>query len=84
MADPRGKLDPGVQALFDMMNAGRATRVLEPKAMREGLGALGPMLVAGAPAVAAEKEIQIPGPAGKLRARVAHAAAKPSHRGHST
>lgn len=53
-----------------MMAAGRPTRVLEPGPMREGLGALGPLLVAGAPPVAAEKEIQIPGPAGALRARV--------------
>lgn len=70
MADPRAPIDPQVQVLFDMMNAGRATRVLEPGPMREGLGALGPILVAGSPAVAAEKDIQIPGPAGKLRARV--------------
>lgn len=70
MSDPRAPLDPQVKVLFDMMGANRAERVLEPAAMREGLGALGPLLVAGAPSVSAEKEIQIPGPAGKLRARV--------------
>src|SRR5262245_48875984 len=53
-----------------MMAAGRPTRVLEPGPLRDGLGALGPLLNAGAPAVAAEKVIQIPGPAGNLRARV--------------
>jgi acetyl esterase len=53
-----------------MMGANRAQRVLEPGPMREGLGALLPLLTAGAPAVAAEKEILFPGPAGKLRARV--------------
>jgi len=68
--DPRAPLDPQVKVLFDMMGAGRETRVLEPGPMREGLGALGPLLVAGAPAVSAEKELQIPGPAGKLRLRV--------------
>jgi acetyl esterase len=70
LPDPRGPLDPGVKALFDMMAAGKPTRVLEPAPMREGLGALQPLLTANAPAVAAEKTIQIPGPAGSLRARV--------------
>lgn len=69
-ADPRAPLNPQVKVLFDMMAAGRPTRVLEPGPLREGLGALGPLLAAGAPAVAAEKVIQIPGPAGNLRARV--------------
>jgi acetyl esterase len=70
LADPRAPIDPQVQALFDMFNAGKDARVLEPGPMREGLGALAPLLIAGAPAVHSEKEIQIPGPAGKLRARV--------------
>ncbi len=70
MPDPRAPLDPQVKVLFDLMGANRAERVLEPGPMREGLGALAPLLVAGAPAVAAESEIRIPGPAGPLRARV--------------
>jgi len=70
LPDPRAPLDPQVKVLFDMMGANRAERVLEPAPMREGLGALAPLLNAGAPAVAAEKEIQIPGSAGNLRARV--------------
>ncbi|HTO07704.1 MAG TPA: alpha/beta hydrolase [Myxococcota bacterium] len=69
-ADPRGALNPQVKVLFDMMAAGRATRVLEPKALREGLGALSALLAAGAPSVAATKMIEIPGPAGKIPARV--------------
>jgi acetyl esterase/lipase len=69
-ADPRGVLNPQVKVLFDMMAAGRATRVLEPKALREGLGALAALLAAGAPAVAATRMIEIPGPAGKIPARV--------------
>ena len=69
-ADPRGTLNPQVKVLFDMMAAGRATRVLEPKALREGLGALAALLAAGAPAVASTKMIEIPGPAGKIPARV--------------
>ncbi len=69
-ADPRAPLNPQVKVLFDMMAAGRPTRVLQPGPLREGLGALGPLLNAGAPAVAAEREIQIPGPGGNVRARV--------------
>ena len=61
--------------LFDMMGANRAQRVLEPGPMREGLGALGPLLVAGAPSVAAEREIQIPGPG---RQRCARACSGPA------
>ena len=70
MPDPRAPLDPQVKMLFEMMGANRAERVLEPAPMRAGLGALAPLLTGGAPPVAAEKEIQIPGPAGNLRARV--------------
>ncbi len=69
-ADPRAPLNPQVKLLFDMMGAGRATRVLEPKALREGLGALAALLVAGAPAVAAERALEIPGAGGKIRLRV--------------
>jgi acetyl esterase/lipase len=68
-ADPRAPLHPQVQVLFDMMAAGRETRVLEPKALREGLGALAALLALGAPAVAAERTLEIPGAAGKIRAR---------------
>jgi acetyl esterase/lipase len=69
-ADPRAPLDPQVKVLFDMMAAGRPTRVLEPKPLREGLGALAALLAAGAPAVAAERTLQIPGPGGDIRARL--------------
>lgn len=69
-ADPRAPLNPQVKVLFDMMAAGRETRVLEPKALRDGLGALAALLAAGAPAVTAERTIEIPGPGGKIRARV--------------
>jgi acetyl esterase len=62
-------MNPQVKVLFDMMLAGKATRVLEPKALREGLGALSALLNAGAPAVGAERTIEIPGPQSKLRAR---------------
>ena len=70
MPESRAPLDPQVKVLFDMMGANRAQRVLEPEPMRAGLGALSPLLNAGAPTVAAEQEILIPGPAGSLRARV--------------
>ncbi|MFI5315050.1 MAG: alpha/beta hydrolase [Myxococcota bacterium] len=69
-ADPRSPLNPQVKVLFDMMAAGRETRVLEPKALRDGLGALAALLSAGAPAVAAERTIEIPGAGGAIRARV--------------
>jgi len=69
-ADPRAPLDPQVKVLFDMMAAGRPTRVLEPKPLREGLGALAALLAAGAPAVPAERTVQIPGAGGSIRARV--------------
>ena len=68
-ADPRAPLNPPVKVLFEVMAAGRPTRVLEPKPLREGLGALLPLLNAGAPAVAAERTLQIPGPGGEIRAR---------------
>ncbi len=70
MSDPRGALHPQVEQLFEMMRASRAERVLEPGAMRTGLAALAPLLNAGAPPVAREREIRIPGPAGAIRARV--------------
>jgi hypothetical protein len=52
LPDPRGPLDPGVKALFDMFNAGKPARVLEPAPMREGLVALQPLLTAGERSVA--------------------------------
>jgi acetyl esterase len=67
--DPRGPLNPQIKVLFDMMNAGKAERVLEPEPLRAGLGALAAFLSAGAPAVAAEQELKIPGPGGVIRAR---------------
>jgi acetyl esterase/lipase len=78
-ADPRGALNPQVKVLFDMMNAGKATRVLEPKALREGLGALAALLAQGAPTVAATQMVQIPGPAGQIPARVYSPAGKAPH-----
>ncbi len=71
-SDPRGPLDPQVQALFELLRPGRATRVLQPAPLREGMAALVPLLNAGAPEVARDEEIRIPGPAGTLRARVFH------------
>jgi acetyl esterase len=68
--DPRGELDPAVQALFDVMTQQRAARVLDPAAMRAGDLAMTEMLNAGAPEVARDEEIRIPGPAGEIRARV--------------
>jgi acetyl esterase len=71
-SDPRGTLDPQVKVLFDLMRASQADRVLEAQALREGLVPLVPLLNAGAPEVAREQEIRVPGPAGDLRARVFH------------
>lgn len=70
MSDPRGALHPQVEQLFEMMRANRGARVLEARALRESLGALAPLLNAGAPQVAREREIRIPGPGGAIRARV--------------
>ncbi len=70
MSDTRGPLHPAVQGFFDMMLAGRAARVLEANALRAGFGAIEALLNADAPAVAVDREIRIPGPAGALRARV--------------
>lgn len=68
--DPRGALNPAVRALFDVMAQTRADRVLDPAALRAGDVAMGEMLNAGAPEVARDEEIRIPGPAGDIRARV--------------
>ncbi len=62
--------DPLLEALWRALQAARAPRVLEPGAMRASAAAMVPMLNANAPAVAREREIQIDGPAGSLRARV--------------
>jgi acetyl esterase len=78
--DPRAGVDPQVAALFEMMRAGKESRVLEASALRAGFEALVPLLVAGAPEVAGEEEIRIPGPAGDVRAllfRPAAPAAEP-------
>jgi acetyl esterase len=70
--DPRARLDPKVKALFELLAPGRSTRVLEAGALRDGIEALVPLLVAGAPEVAREEEIAIPGPGGACRALVFH------------
>lgn len=63
---------PEVKALLEMMAAARAAtpRVFTPEAMREFDMAMAGAFGIGAPAVAVEKEIRIPGPAGDLRALV--------------
>lgn len=67
--DPREPLHPQVKALFDIFLALRpAERVFEPVQMRAQTAAMVPFLTAGAPPVALEKEINIPGPAGDIRA----------------
>lgn len=71
-ADPRGPLDPQVRQLFELLAPGRAARVLEAGALREAFAALAPALTAGAPEVASEREIRIPGPEDELRALVFH------------
>ncbi len=69
--DPREPLDPQVKALFDALQALRpAERVLDAQAIRAGSAAFIPYLTEGAPPVADEKEIRIPGPAGVIRALV--------------
>jgi acetyl esterase len=72
MSDPggRGALLPEVQVLFDLLRQGKATRKLEPAALREGLVALAPVLGAGGPAVHAEEAIRIEGPQGPISCRV--------------
>jgi acetyl esterase len=69
--DPREPLHPQVKALFDMFAAFRQEeRVFDPVQMRAQTSALIPFLTQDAPVVALEKEIQIPGPTGHLRALV--------------
>lgn len=67
--DPREPLHPQVKALFDLFAAMRpAERVLDPVQMRAQEPAKIPFLTEGAPAVAREEELMIPGPAGDIRA----------------
>ncbi|HEV8573813.1 MAG TPA: alpha/beta hydrolase [Dehalococcoidia bacterium] len=67
--DPREPLHPQVKALLDDFRARRpAERVFDPTQMRAETVAMVPVLTAGAPDVAREEEIRIPGPAGDIRA----------------
>jgi acetyl esterase len=69
--DPRGTLHPQVQTLFDVMLAARpAERVIEAEAMQAADELIAAMLNIGAPASPAPAELQIPGPAGSIRALV--------------
>ncbi len=68
--DPRGALNPAVQALFDVMAQTRAARVLDPAAMRANDVGMSEMLNAGAPEIAVDEEIRIPGATGDIRARL--------------
>src|SRR5688572_24776785 len=73
--------DPVLEALWQALQAARVPRVLEPAALRAASAAMVPMLNADAPAVTREREIQIDGPAGPLRARVFVPQGKGPHRG---
>jgi acetyl esterase len=73
--------DPVLEALWQALRAARVPRVLEPAAMRASSEAMIPMLNAGAPQVAREREIHIEGPAGPLRARVFLPSGKGPHPG---
>ena len=67
--NPREPLHPQVKALFDDFEARRpAERVFDPVQMRTETSAMIPFLTQGAPDVAREEEILIPGPAGDIRA----------------
>ncbi len=67
--DPREPLHPQVKALFDIFAALRTEeRIFDAVQMRAQTSAMVPFLTQGAPTVALEKEIQIPGPAGNIRA----------------
>ncbi|HXK32795.1 MAG TPA: alpha/beta hydrolase [Dehalococcoidia bacterium] len=63
---------PEVKALLEMMTAARAAtpRVFEPGPMRQFDLSIAAAWGIGAPDVAVEREIRIPGPAGELRALV--------------
>jgi acetyl esterase len=62
--------DAALEAFWQILLAARTPRVLEPEALRAGAVAMMPMLNASAPEVASEREIEITGPTGPLRARV--------------
>ena len=67
--NPREPLHPQVKALFDDFMARRPQeRVFDPAQMRTETSAMIPVLTQGAPDVAREEEIRIPGPAGDIRA----------------
>jgi acetyl esterase len=67
--NPREPLHPQVKALFDDFMARRPEeRVFDPAQMRTETSTMIPVLTQGAPDVAREEEIRIPGPAGDIRA----------------
>ena len=72
----REPLDPQIRAVFDATLAARETnpRVLDAKVMRSTEAVMEMMFNIGAPEVAVEKQIAIPGPGGDIPATV-HAAA---------
>ena len=69
--NPRDPMHPQIKILLDAFVAMRPEpRIFDPVIMREGVAAMIPWLTAGAPAVASEREITIPGTAGDIRALV--------------
>lgn len=69
-SDPRAGVPAGIQAVLDAMRAAKATRVLEPEAMRSMREAMIAILNVDAPHVAVERDITIPGPAGGIPAKL--------------
>lgn len=72
MSELRSDIDPQVAALLAAMREGKATRVLEAEFLRESFARTVPALVAGAPEMAREEELQIPAERGSIRALAFH------------
>ncbi|MDH3686569.1 MAG: alpha/beta hydrolase [Myxococcales bacterium] len=70
MSDPRADADPEMAPLLDAMRERKSSRVLEARALREGFDATIPALVAGAPEMSLERELEIPTEGVSLRALV--------------
>ncbi len=69
-SNPRAGAPAAMQAFLDAMRAANAARVLEAEAMRATREVLVAVLNIDPPAVAVEREIVIPGPAGDIRAKL--------------
>jgi acetyl esterase len=63
-------VDPEFRPILELLAAGRAQRVLEAGALRAGMQAIAPFLLAGSTPLPREESLLVPGPGGPIPARL--------------